>query len=164
MISGRQWIRIVVGTILLLTVVSGPLVPGVSFTRAQEETDFGNGTAQISEVEFAETAVIEPLRFGGDAYILDMPPTRIAVDEVSGNPLVTYKISISSMNTTLIQTYQLSPEDTNQRVQLQFEKAEIRSPPAHLDNVDAELTLTLRNRTGKQVIDTTNISISTTHR
>lgn len=163
MTQGRRVVWIAVGVIVLVTLVSGPLVPWIGFTEERPAPDFGNGAATITDVETPDSAVIEPMQFGGEKSTLAMQPSSVQVQAVTGSPFISYKVRIPAMNTTRIQLYQLSPADTGQTVQLRYEEATIQAPPNDVEELDGEVVIILRNRTSEQELASTNITITVNH-
>lgn len=96
--------RLVVGTvvltILVASVLSGPLVAGVDFTPTPDDAgpapQTGNATVEV--VSVPETASLEKGAFKSDApYTLLVPDATVRLSDVTGGPLLVYKIRIPEL-------------------------------------------------------------------
>lgn len=91
---------IVYGTVAVivgLTVVSGPLVGAVDFTR--DRTDLaGLGTGNVSVDRVSAPESVELGRaYQSESYHLEVPDATINVTAISGRPVVAYRVEIPAL-------------------------------------------------------------------
>lgn len=91
-----------VSVILLVSLVSGPLVGAVDFSRdrgAAHDPDFvpGNGHATVNIVSVPEQGQLIPTRFAANGYWVRVPNATIDVSNLTGHPMLIYKLRVPSL-------------------------------------------------------------------
>ncbi|MFC4357236.1 hypothetical protein ACFO0N_04645 [Halobium salinum] len=101
---------------LAVALVSGPLVSGLDFTTSSDAGPVdavGDGRVAAGSVTLSgETASLDQGRYGSGAYYLDAPSATVAVESVSGSPMLGYRLRISDLGYAGSTVAFLSPEDT----------------------------------------------------
>jgi hypothetical protein len=98
----RTWVRLAVVVVVAVTLVSGPLVGGIDFTKPREAPDSSfcqrSGNASVSVVSVDESSfTLEQQSYGARSYLVDGEPTVVSVDDVTGCPLVSYEVRIPAL-------------------------------------------------------------------
>jgi len=101
--------RLLVATVIVTLVFSGPLVPGLTFTGAGTPSTVGEGNASVSAVHIdAESTAITPGRFGTGVRYLRAPDATVDVDAVTGTPRIVYVLDVPELDTRISATRLLS--------------------------------------------------------
>lgn len=97
--------RLLVATVIVVLVFSGPLVPGLSFADAGPPSTIGDGNATVSAVTVdADAVAITPGRFGSGVDYLRAPDARVDVESVSGAPRIVYVLEVPDLDAEITAT------------------------------------------------------------
>lgn len=116
----RLFAQATVAVVVVVTVASGPLVGGVSFTDERiTAMDVAPGDATVGDVGFPETVV---LTYEGDGrYRHEGAPPRVPFDRVSqGDVQVTYGLLVPALNTSRSVTQVVSGPTSDETVVVDF--------------------------------------------
>lgn len=149
--STRGLVLGVVGVIVVTTVVSGPLVPGISLTEPAEATAYGEGNATISDVTFPERATFERASFGAQNYHLTVPPTTLQFSSLSGSPILSYRLEIESLNYTRTTTHFLGPS-TGDAYRLTMQSDTFAVDRITASSYEGRLSVVKRDSSGDAVV------------
>jgi len=142
----------VAGFILMVTLVSGPLVGAVDLT--QEPTGctepIGSGSATVDVDSLPDSATISKGQFGAETYYLDVPDGSATVTNVTGQPILSYTISIPELGRTAGPTLFLCADQSSQQT-LSIQRLTIDENTLDDEAYDATLTLILRGD-GEEVL------------
>jgi hypothetical protein len=99
----RVSVGLVVAAILVASLLSGPLVAGVDLSTTADDDgpapETGNATVDL--VDVPGTATLEKGSFGADApYALTVPDATVRLSNVTGGPLLVYKLRIPELGYT----------------------------------------------------------------
>lgn len=101
---GRASVSATIVLILATALISGPMVGQVDFTPTADSgtggtTDFnpGQGSVDVTVISAPETAMLKSSRFGAGTYTLQMGSMRVSLSNVTGQPILVYKIEISKL-------------------------------------------------------------------
>ncbi|MFB6188412.1 MAG: hypothetical protein ABEI57_00875 [Halapricum sp.] len=134
----------VVGVILLVTLVSGPLVGVVDLTHAQRCTaPVGSGSASVTVDSLPDRATISKGKFGSEAYYLQVPDGAVRLSNVTGQPLLSYDISIPEMGLTTGPTLFLCAGQARRQT-LSIRQRTIDQNELDANSYNATLTVSLR--------------------
>jgi hypothetical protein len=137
--------RVVAGVavvcILGLTLATGPAGPLEIGTEDGFE-DPGSGTATVEVVSEPGTVALERSASGQDTLHLSVPTTTVAVSNVTGNPLLSYKLALDEIGFATDKITRLGQSGEGE-FELEIDRRTFRSQ--EVANVtEAALTLTLR--------------------
>jgi hypothetical protein len=137
--------RVVAGVavvcILGLTLATGPAGPLEVGTEDGFE-DPGSGTATVEVVSEPGTVALERSASGQDTLHLSVPTTTVAVSNVTGNPLLSYKLALDEIGFATDKITRLGQSGEGE-FELEIDRRTFRSQ--EVANVtEAALTLTLR--------------------
>ena len=137
--------RVVAGVavvcILGLTLATGPAGPLEIGTEDGFE-DPGSGTATVEVVSEPGTVALERSASGQDTLHLSVPTTTVAVSNVTGNPLLSYKLALDEIGFATDKITRLGQSGEGE-FELEIDRRTFRSQ--EVANVtEAVLTLTLR--------------------
>jgi len=135
----------VTGFVVLVTLVSGPLVGAVDLTQEPRgcTAQIGSGTADISVESLPDSATISKGQFGAETYYLEVPDGSVRATNVSGQPILSYTISIPELSRSAGPTLFLCAHQSA-RQQLSIQRLTIDESELDADSYDASLTLLLR--------------------
>lgn len=152
-------VRVTVGIIVLVTVVSGPIVGAVDFTH-QAESSPGDGTVELSVLSIpTNNARFEPGRYGSTGHILRVPDAVVSVDAIRGEPVIIYKIRIPGLSYVRLSIHLPNEKHRGDRYRLSLEPDNFASERLTRETYDAELLIVVRERNTAQTIAKTNISV-----
>lgn len=135
----------VTGFVLLVTLVSGPLVGAVDLTQEPQgcTAQIGTGSATVSVESLPDSAAISKGQFGAETYYLEVPDGKVRVTNVTGQPILSYTISIPELGRTAGPTLFLCAHQSA-RQELSVQRITIDEGDLDADSYDATLTLRLR--------------------
>ena len=113
----RQAVWAVVAVIITGALLSGPMVAGIDLSpEAETGPPPGTGTATVEVVATPEVATLRKGSFGADApYTLRVPDATVRLSNVTGGPLLVYKLRIRELGYTRGTTHFLDETATGQR-------------------------------------------------
>ncbi|MFC6973973.1 hypothetical protein ACFQL1_03695 [Halomicroarcula sp. GCM10025709] len=156
--DATRGVVVAVGALVVVTaLVSGPLVPGLSLTNAQQPA-YGEGTATVASVEFPERATIERGGFGSESDYLVVPPATVRFGTFDGAPVLTYKIEIPALNYSRGTTHFLSP-DTGTRYEATLRSDSLAELPDERTAFDARLSVWIEDTDGRSRVATQNTTV-----
>ncbi len=157
MMDATRGTAVAVGTLIVVTaLVSGPLVPGITFTNTQPT--YGEGTATVDSVEFPERTTIERGGFGSESDYLVVPPATVRFETFEGAPVLTYKIAVPELNYSRGTTHFLAPE-TGTRYDATLQSDSLTGVPSQTTEFDATLSIWLEDSDGRERVATQNTTI-----
>jgi hypothetical protein len=148
--------------ILAGTLVSGPLVPGVDFTRVRETEEgldsIGSGDITITEATLPDRAVLQQGSYGAGSYRLLVPDATVVVANYTGRPIISYGIDIDEIGYSR-NSIRILVNETDSRLTLPLEEDTLDKGQLDEQSYDAQLTLLTRASGNETVIATRNITV-----
>jgi hypothetical protein len=143
----------VAGIVLAVTLVSGPLVGAVDLTQEPQacSAPVGTGTATVSVDSLPDSATISKGEFGSEVYYLQVPDGSATVENVTGQPTLSYTISIPELGRTAGPVLFLCA-DQSARQPLSIDRRTIEEEDLTADSYEATLTLLLRGDGGETLV------------
>lgn len=151
-----------VAVIVATTLVSGPLVDAVDFTQERDETfDPNTGGATVTVLSTPDRARLDRGSFGAGAYYLQVPDATVRIADVSGQPILAYKIRIPELGYTR-STAHFIDEDNEGRMAVSIESDAL--PPDEIDreSYSGELLVVLRAGGSDEVLSRGPIPVDVT--
>lgn len=135
----------VAGFVLVVTLVSGPLIGAVDLTQEPRgcSAPVGTGSATVTADSLPDSATISKGQFGGDTYYLRVPDGEITVTDVTGQPVLSYTLSIEGLGRSAGPTLFLCADQSNQQP-LSIQRRTIDDAKLDADSYEGTLTLVLR--------------------
>ena len=91
-------VTIVVTAIILgVTLLSGPLIPGVTVAQEPEPLTLETGNSTIANVQLPDRATLECGSYGAANYYIRVPPAIVQFETLEGNPTLVYKLRIDDL-------------------------------------------------------------------
>lgn len=142
--QGRRFVWVTVVILVVVPVISGPLVSGVSLTSTEATLPAsGTGTASVEVISVPTGSVsLDRSDFGAGTFHLAADPAVVEVEAVSGNPRVNYAIDIPALEFTDIHAYQLGKHGTEQ-LELTFRPVELAPDRIDADTYNATVAVWL---------------------
>lgn len=147
--------------VLAVAAVSGPLVPGVDFTResAEQTAPPGSGSVDARVLAVPEDAALVKGDFGAGAYYLRVADATVDVASVTGQPLLVYKLRIPAMGYVRGTTHFLSPEmDGHMAVAL--EEDSLDPEKVEQSSYRGELLLLVRDDADERLLYRENVTVA----
>jgi len=141
MSADRVVAGLVVAAILALTLATGPVGP-IDIGTEESLENPGTGTATVEVVSEPGPVALEQSDAGQDVLHLSVPTTTVRTSNVTGNPLLSYAVSLegAGFGTDTITPLGQSEEGT---LELTIDRRTFQ--PYEVENVtEAQLTVTLR--------------------
>jgi hypothetical protein len=133
----------IVGSILIMSLVSGPLV-GVGGPPSASYGGFpGDGDADIEVISVPEEGALTPVPYASSGYVLSLPSATVDVSNLSGRPMVVYKLRISELWYVAGTTHVLD-EDFTGRQKLTLDEPVLNSTTIEREAYHAELRIIKR--------------------
>lgn len=150
----------VTGFVLLVTLVSGPLVGAVDLTQEPRgcTAQIGSGSANVSVESLPDSATISKGDFGAETYYLEVPDGSATVANVTGQPILSYTISIPELGRTAGPTLFLCADQSG-RQELSIQRLTIDEADLDADSYDATLTLFLRGDGAEVLVREQSITV-----
>jgi hypothetical protein len=148
-----------VGAIILgITLLSGPLVPGVTLASEPEPVALETGNVTVSAVEMPDQVTLEAGSYGAASYYLDTPPARVQFSNLTGRPTLVYELTIEELSYTRTTNHFLdgSVGDTYELTLASdtFTEGEIER-----ERYNGTVTVSKRDGAGHGVVATHNVTI-----
>lgn len=157
-----DWVRgfefAVVGFLLAVVVLSGPLVGAVDLTREPEMNGLGEGSVTVSSVSITGSVSLTQGKYGAGTYYLDTPPARLNVTAIRGRPILVYSIHIFELNYKRSTTHFLSDGDTGTQV-LTITRDSMESETVQNDSYDGQLRILARTNGTDRLVHRQNVTI-----
>lgn len=128
-------------TIILLTGPQSPLALG---KPQQGEEKYLTGNASVEIVTAPPSSLkLEQASYTDSQYVLEIPSTFVSVSNVSGRPLLTYKVQMTELGRSELTIAELEP-GTNRNITLSHEPVSINKQRVENNTYVAEIFIILR--------------------
>ncbi|WP_367175893.1 hypothetical protein [Haloarcula rubripromontorii] len=155
----RAVIISVIAIILGVTLLSGPLAPGVTLATEPEPVALESGNVTVSEVEMPEKVTIEKGSYGAASYYLDAPPVRIQFANRTGRPTLVYELTIEELGYTRTTNHFLD-DSTGDTYDLTLASDTFTGGEIEHEKYNGTVTVSKRDGAGHGVVATRNVTIS----
>jgi hypothetical protein len=157
---GRVVAAGIVAVVAVTAVLSGPLVGGVDLTPEPDEAPPpGSGVANVSVISIPDRAAFVRNSMDRATYELQVPDATVRVANITGRPLLVYKIQVRELGHTRGTTLFLNSSMSGRRVLAledgQFEKSRISQ-----SHYNATITVLLRSDSGEQELRRENATVA----
>lgn len=130
-----------VGLILALTLATGPVGP-IEITEREGAENLGSGTVTAEMLDRPDRVTLEPTGDGQGLYQVHVPEVRVDILGVSGNPLLSYALSLDEIGFGT-ETVQLLGDAGDETVTMRIDTDPLQSHEVEQLS-EAELTLRVR--------------------
>jgi hypothetical protein len=145
--------------VVVVAVLSGPLVGAVDLTEPEQESfSPGTGSIEVTVEDTPETVILRPGAYDTGVYYYQVPDTTLAIDAVTGQPMLVYKIAVPELRITRVTTHFLSP-DTEGPYQLGLAPGRVTADKITREQYQGELRVLTRTDGGEEVHHRSNISV-----
>lgn len=132
-----------VASILLVTLLSGPLFGAVDLTAAESRGVLGEGSADVQTVSVPHDGRLIPTGYADRKYLLSLPSATVDISNLSGNPMLVYEIRIRELGYITSTTHFLDERFTG-RQPLTLEEAVLNRTSLDREVYDGELLIIKR--------------------
>jgi hypothetical protein len=137
--------------IVLVTVASGPLVGAVTVPEGGVSGPApGTGSATVSVVSMPDRATLEPGQYGTDVYYLEVPDAAVDVSAVTGQPVLTYSLSVPELKSRS-SVFFLRPGEQG-RTELSMDRLSFDPGAVDRERYTGQLRLVLRGSGGETTL------------
>jgi len=155
----RAVITSVIAIILGVTLLSGPLVPGVKLASEPEPVALETGNVTVSAVEMPEEVTLEKGSYGAASYYLNAPPVRIQFSNRTGRPTLVYELTIDELSYTRTTNHFLD-DSTGDTYELTLASDTFTDAEIERERYNGTVTVSKRDGSGQGVVATRNVTIS----
>ncbi|RLN01641.1 hypothetical protein [Haloarcula sp. Atlit-7R] len=149
----------VIAIILGVTLLSGPLVPGVTLATEPEPVALETGNVTVSAVEMPEKVTLEKGSYGAASYYLDAPPVRIQFANRTGQPTLVYELTIEELGYTRTTNHFLD-DSTGDTYDLTLASDTFTDGEIKREQYNGTVAVSKRDGAGHGVVATRNVTIS----
>lgn len=152
MLWSRAVVAGTVGVLLLMTVASGPLV-GLELTSEEREFDPGTGDIDVTVESVPDAGTLERASHGAGVFHVRVDPVRLQIHEITGQPMVSYRLSVPELDHTRTSVHFLDPQRTGAYdLTLDPSPLEPDRIDEDVDSYDATLSVVVRDDDGERVV------------
>lgn len=155
----RAVITSVIAIILGVTLLSGPLVPGVTLASEPDPVALESGNVTVSAVEMPEEVTLEKGSYGAASYYLNAPPVRIQFSNRTGRPTLVYELTIDELSYTRTTNHFLD-DSTGDTYELTLASDTFTDAEIERERYNGTVTVSKRDGSGHGVVATRNVTIS----
>ncbi|EMA12704.1 hypothetical protein [Haloarcula marismortui] len=155
----RAVITSVIAIILGVTLLSGPLVPGVTLASEPEPVALETGNVTVAAVEMPEQVTLEAGSYGAASYYLDAPPAHVKFSNLTGRPTLVYKLTIEELGYTRTTNHFLD-DSAGDTYDLTLASDTFTDGEIEHEQYTGTVIVSKRDGAGHGVVATRNITIS----
>ncbi|NHX39088.1 MULTISPECIES: hypothetical protein [Haloarcula] len=155
----RAVVTSVTAIILGVTLLSGPLVPGVTLASEPESVALESGNVTVSTVEMPDEVTIEKGSYGAASYYLNVPPVRIQFANLTGRPTLVYKLTIEELGYTRTTNHFLD-DSTGDTYDLTLASDTFTDGEIERKQYNGTMTVSKRDGAGHGVVATRNVTVA----
>jgi len=155
----RAVITSVTAIILGVTLLSGPLIHGVTLASEPEPVALETGNVTVSAVEMPEEVTLEKGSYGAASYYLNAPPVRIQFSNRTGRPTLVYELTIDELSYTRTTNHFLD-DSTGDTYELTLASDTFTDGEIERERYNGTVTVSKRDGSGHGVVATRNVTIS----
>ncbi|WP_336329835.1 hypothetical protein [Haloarcula sp. CGMCC 1.2071] len=155
----RAVVTSVIAIILGVTLLSGPLVPGVTLASEPEPVTLESGNVTVSTVEMPDEVTLEKGSYGAASYYLDAPPVRIQFANRTGRPTLVYELTIEELGYTRTTNHFLD-DSAGDTYDLTLASDTFTDGEVKHEQYNGTVTVSKRDGAGHGVVATHNVTIS----
>ncbi|WP_058997185.1 hypothetical protein [Haloarcula sp. CBA1127] len=149
----------VIAVMLGVTLLSGPLVPGVTLATEPEPIALETGNVTVSEIEMPEEVRLEKGSYGAASYYLDAPPVRVEFANRTGRPTLVYELTIQEVGYTRTTNHFLD-DSTGGTYELTLASDTFTDGEIERKQYNGTVTVSKRDGSGHGVVAARNVTIS----
>ena len=149
----------VIAVILGATLLSGPLVPGVTLASEPKPVALETGNVTVSMVEISGDVTLEAGSYGAASYYLDAPPARLHFSNLRGRPTLVYELTIEDLGYTRTTNHFLD-DSTGDTYDLTLASDTFTDGEIERERYNGTVTVSKRDGAGHGVVATRNVTIS----
>lgn len=147
----------VVIVIILAILLTGPLMVGPQSPDYADEP-VGGGSADVTIISPPANGLsIQKSQFGGERYVLRAPSVTVDVANVTGRPMLTYKVQATNLGFSRSEILFLSPEVSGTQ-KITFSEETFAPSRVTKDSYQVELFVVLR-ASGEETLYYENVTV-----
>jgi hypothetical protein len=154
---GRVTVTAVVVAVVTTAVVFGPLVPGFALAAEPEPVISNSGSLTATDVTLPSSATIESAAYGAANHYVSVPPATVEFDSIRGTSTLIYALSLETGYKT--STTHFIDESYGPVYEAKLGTGAITLPSEPPDQYAGELSVAVRNESGKRVLERRNVTV-----
>ncbi|WP_336337883.1 hypothetical protein [Haloarcula brevis] len=154
----RAVVTSVAAVILVITLLSGPLVPGVTVASEPAPVELETGNVTVSAVEMPSQVTLEGGSYGAASYYLDAPPVRVQFSKLTGRPTLVYELRIEELSYSRTTNHFLD-DSTGDTYDLTLASDTFTEGEIDRDQYNGTVTVRKRDGAGHGVVAARNVTI-----
>ena len=107
--------------VLVTSLLTGPIVSPTDPSSAESEPIPGEGSADVEIISIPEAGTLDPVEHASSGYKLFLPSATVNVSNLSGRPMLVYKLRVPELGFISGTTYVLNSKFTGRQT-LEFEE------------------------------------------
>jgi len=155
----RRVVAAVSALIVGITLLSGPLVPGVTLASEPEPVALETGNLTVSMVEMSGDVTLESGSYGAASYYLNAPPVRVHFTNQTGKPTLVYELTIEELGYSRTTNHFLD-ESAGDAYELSLASDTFTDGEIEREQYTGTVTISKRDGSGHGVVATRNVTIS----
>lgn len=150
-----------VAVVVAVAVASGPLVGAVDLTRERDDPGDagspGEGSVDVTVLSLPDRATLDRGAYGAAAYTLRVPDARVRLANVTGQPMVVYKIELRELGYSR-GTVHFVTADQAGPFSLELERDSLSPDDVTRDRYEGRLTVLVR-ADGERIVERAAITV-----
>ncbi|MBV0900949.1 hypothetical protein [Haloarcula salina] len=154
----RGVVAVVTLIIVGVTLLSGPLVPGVTLASEPEPLTLETGTVTVGDARLPANATLEKGAYGAASYYLDVPPATVQLSSLDGNPTLVYRFAIDELGYTRTTNHFLN-DDTAETYELTLASDTFEADEIDRERYDGTVSVSKRDGEGHAEVASRNVTV-----
>lgn len=149
----------VIATMLGVTLLSGPLVPGVTLASEPEPVALESGNVTVATAEIPDRITLEAGSYGAASYYLNAPPIHLQFSNLTGRPTLVYELTIEELGYSRTTNHFLD-ESTGDTYELTLASDTFTEAEIQQKQYSGTVTVSKRDGAGHGVVASRNVTIA----
>lgn len=154
----RSISALTIGGILVASLFAGPLVGAVDLSPTGTQTVLGDGEADVRIVSVPSEGRLTPSGYADTGYLLSVPPATVDVSNLSGRPMLVYKLRVRGVGYVASTTHFLDESFTGRQT-LTLENAVLNRTSLPRETYRGELLVVKRVHEEDTVVHQGNVTL-----
>jgi len=146
------------GAVVFLALLTGPAGPLTVPADGSFGADLATGNATVADVEFPDDPTIASGQYEAGQFVLRVGDVAVRVSDVTGRPLLVYKLDVRGLDYTRSSLTVLEPGMEGRRT-VPLSRATLEESAVERDTYAGELRLVLRGDGPDRTVATRNVTV-----
>mgnify|MGYP006298861161 CR=1 FL=1 len=155
----RAVVLVTAGAVVFLALLTGPAGPLTVPADGSFGAGLATGNASVAGVEFPDDPTLSGGRYEAGQFVLRVGDVAVRVSDVTGRPLLVYKLDVRGLEYTRSSLTVLEPGMEGSRA-ISLSRATLEGSSVTRDAYPGELKLVLRGDGPDRSVATRNVTVS----